>query len=80
MSDEEKAIACTMYYQRGKVARKSPVRVHRTRAVACDEAEEAKPGAEAGGNARVSSDVAGPSQPWSAQSPAGVKATNQVSY
>ena len=88
MTDEEKAAASKQYYKKGKAACKSPVRVHRTRAVASEEvSDEVGAGAGAGGNARGWSnaeavsgqDRAGPSQPWSAQSPSGFKATGQVS-
>ena len=89
MTDEEKAIASKMYYKKGKTARKNPVRVHRTRAVASDEADEPETGAGAGANVkgrvrRNAAEVASrqgraeSSQPWSAPSPTGVK-VNQVS-
>ena len=90
MTDEEKAAASKQYYRKGKAARKSPVRVHRTREVASEEVSDgAGAAAGAGGNAsgrgRSNADVAsrqgkaGPSQPWSAQSPSGDKAAGQVS-
>ena len=87
LTNEEKAAASKKYYRKGKAARKSPVKVHRTRAIACEEADEPDARARAGGNARsrLRSDVASrqgradPSQPFCAQSPTEVNATNQVS-
>ena len=90
MTDEEKAAASKQYYRKGKAARKSPFKVHRTRVAASEEvSDEAGAGAGAGGNARgrgnSNAEAAswqgrtGPSQPWSAQSPSGDKAAGQVS-
>lgn len=89
LTDEEKAIASKMYYKKGKTARKSPVKVYKTRAVASEVDDEPETGAGAGGNARGivrrnAAEVASrqgraePSQPWGAQSPTGVK-VDQVS-